>query len=132
MNWRCWYEIAVKEIAISVGCDAAYRLNPSGNINIPTETIAVDRVLPKHCVEFLILQQSHCTANKTCTKCCSYSRQRAQDNGLWRIGTSIWGSILEGEISSAGKLSHLIRFYLFVPVAAAFYLTWEDVQALRN
>ncbi|KAK7258995.1 hypothetical protein RIF29_24589 [Crotalaria pallida] len=112
---------------IYVGCDAAYRLNPSGNINIPPDAIDVfcsgpclaETQLMLNCIDNLVssflfynkanVEQIRYVLNAGC----SYSRQRGNFN---------LGDYTGEEVNSALKESDLIRLYLFIPMVAAIYL----------
>lgn len=112
---------------IYVGCEEAYRLNPSGNINIPPEATDVfcsgpcliETQLMLNCIDNILsnflfynkatVQQMRYALNAGC----SYSSQRGNFN---------LGDYTGEEINRGRKLSDLIRFYIFIPMAAAVYL----------
>ncbi|ESW16987.1 hypothetical protein PHAVU_007G200600 [Phaseolus vulgaris] len=109
---------------IYVGCDEAYRLNPSGNINIPVEATDLfcsgaclteaQQVL--NCIDDVLsnfifynkatVQQMRYALNAGC----SFSRQRGNFNLAEYIG---------GETNNAPKLPILRKSYLFILAAAA-------------
>ncbi|KAI4349907.1 hypothetical protein L6164_010449 [Bauhinia variegata] len=109
---------------IYVGCNEAYRLNPSGNINIPAEATdffcsgpcqtetelvldCIDRILSN----FVFYNKATLSQMRYVLRAgCSYTRQRGNCN---------LGEYLEGEASNACKLPILSSFYLFMIVAAA-------------
>ncbi|XP_061369739.1 uncharacterized protein LOC133312534 [Gastrolobium bilobum] len=111
---------------IYVGCEEAYRLDPSGNINIPPEATDIfcsgpcltETQLMLNCIDNILsnfifynkatVQQMRYALNAGC----SYSRQR----GNFNLGDYI------GEINNAGKLPILIRSYHFILAAAAVYV----------
>ncbi|KAK7356145.1 hypothetical protein VNO80_15411 [Phaseolus coccineus] len=109
---------------IYVGCDEAYRLNPSGNINIPVEATDLfcsgacltEAQLVLNCIDDILsnfifynkatVQQMRYALNAGC----SFSRQRGNFNLAAYIG---------GETNNAPKLPILRRSYLFILAAAA-------------
>ncbi|TKY52295.1 hypothetical protein E2542_SST23815 [Spatholobus suberectus] len=111
---------------IYVGCDEAYRLNPSGNINIPPEITdffcsgpcLAETQLVLNCIDNILsnfifynkvtVQQMRYALNAGC----SYSRQRGNFNLEDYIG---------GEANNAPKLSIVNRSYLSILAAATVY-----------
>ncbi|XP_027364501.1 uncharacterized protein LOC113871603 [Abrus precatorius] len=114
---------------IYVGCNEAYRLNPSGNINIPPDATdffcsgpcLTETQLVLNCIDNILsnfifynkatVQQMRYALNAGC----SYSRQRGNFNLADYIG---------GEANNAHKSPIVNRFYLFITAlaAAAIYL----------
>ncbi|XP_057423242.1 uncharacterized protein LOC130717138 [Lotus japonicus] len=114
---------------IYAGCDEAYRLNPSGNIEVPPEAtdlfcsgpclVETQQVL--NCIDNMLsnfifynkatVQQMRYALNGGC----SYARQRGSFN---------LGDYIGGETSNSHRLPIWIRSYLFILVAAtaAVYL----------
>ncbi|RDX91574.1 hypothetical protein CR513_26422 [Mucuna pruriens] len=111
---------------IYVGCDEAYRLNPSGNINIPPEAIdffcsgpcLTETQLVLNCIDNILsnfifynkgtVQQMRYALNAGC----SYSRQRGNFN---------LADYIEGDANNAPKLPIVNRSYLFIQAAAAAF-----------
>ncbi|KOM35470.1 hypothetical protein LR48_Vigan02g162000 [Vigna angularis] len=117
---------------IYVGCDEAFRLNPSGNINIPVEATdffcsgpcLTEAQLVLNCIDDILsnflfynkatVQQMRYALNAGC----SFSRQRGNFNLAEYIG---------GETSNAPKSTILSKSYVFIlagatAVAGAVYL----------
>ncbi|CAL5208651.1 unnamed protein product [Lathyrus oleraceus] len=112
---------------IYAGCDAAYRLNPSGNIKVPPEATdffcsgpcLAETQLMLDCIDNILssfifnnkasLQQMRYALNAGC----SYSRQRGNFNLEDYIG---------GEINTAPGVSILIKCYIFIVAAVLVYL----------
>ncbi|XP_027938114.1 uncharacterized protein LOC114192560 [Vigna unguiculata] len=107
---------------IYVGCDEAFRLNPSGNINIPVEATdffcsgpcLTEAQLVLNCIDDILsnflfynkatVQQMRYALNAGC----SFSRQRGNFNLAEYIG---------GETSNAPKSTILSKYYVFILAA---------------
>ncbi|KAJ7977871.1 Glycine-rich protein family [Quillaja saponaria] len=108
---------------IYAGCDEAYRLNPTGNINVPpeatdlfcngpclTETQLVLNCIDNMLSNFLFYNKATVPQIRYALNVgCSLIRQRGNFN---------LGEYIQGEISSAYKLSISIGFHAFLLIGA--------------
>ncbi|KAE9593717.1 hypothetical protein Lal_00036629 [Lupinus albus] len=112
---------------IYVGCDEVYRLNPSGNINIPSEATDIfcngpclaETQVMLNCINnmlsnFLFYNKASVDQIRYVLNAgCSYSTQRGNFN---------LGEYAGEEINNGHKLSHFMRLYLFIAMAVVVYL----------